>query len=63
MVGRFMAQHLVLLIGAIVIAGAAMRNEESPAWRKIAKSGRIVEPNLISRSTGDNGKLHGRIIW
>ena len=55
MFGQLMTQHIALLMAAIVIIFASREDETNPQWRKIADSGRIVEPYFVERTIKGNG--------
>ena len=50
MFGRFIETHILALVVAIIVVSASTEDEPSPAWRKIAESGPIVEPKLKQRT-------------
>ena len=47
---------MVLLIAGILMVAGSMEDEATPAWRKIAESSRIVEPQVKER-TAETGTL------
>ena len=55
MFSQQVTQRIALLMAAVVIIFASTEDERNPDWRKIAVSGRIVEPYLVERTEEDNG--------
>ena len=49
MFGKFIPPHIILLMAAIFTVGVSTEDETRPDWRKVANSGRKVEPEVKGR--------------